>query len=190
MAELIARSKDRDDYENPTPGMVQAVCAFVEDIGTHESTYNNETRLRHQIVICFELAQTMTKGPNAGKPFMVSNFYTLSLGKKSTLAKDLESWFSKQLTEEQRKEGIDLKKLIGKGCTLNLIEKQKRDGTTGIYISGVLPSMPGAKVMGVYNSNPPQWIGEMRADSMEEKEAAGNHMAGSGGNSGLGDLPF
>ena len=168
--ELLAKAPDNDDFERPNTGLVQAVCAFVEDVGTHKSSYQGKERIRHRIVICFELAQQMTKGEYAGKPFMVSNFYTLSLSRKATLAHDLESWFAKELSEEQRKNGINLKKLIGKACMLNLVERKKAAGGEYIAISGILPTMAGAKPMAVFNANPPSWIAEVRADSLEAKE--------------------
>ena len=87
---LVAKSTT-EDFERPSNGLTDAVCVFVEDIGTHKGTYQGKDTMRHQCVICFELSEKMTKGDYAGKPFMLSKFYTVSLGKKANLSKDLES---------------------------------------------------------------------------------------------------
>jgi hypothetical protein len=67
---LIA--KDNDGEFEPTPrGNQQAVCNFVYDIGTHIQNFNNSQKERKMIIIGWELAETMTIGNCAGKPFTV-----------------------------------------------------------------------------------------------------------------------
>jgi hypothetical protein len=166
---IIAKSNG-EDFELAPTGVQHAVCAFVEDIGTQVGSYMGHETQRHQIVICFELAETMTKGENNGKPFMVSNFYTLSLNEKANLAHDLEGWFGRTLTEEQRKQGIDLEKLRGCNCMLTLVEEKKKNGDPVIRIQSISPLMKGLKNLAVKNAVPPQWIADRRAMSVEAKE--------------------
>ncbi|MFA6152935.1 MAG: hypothetical protein WC716_16555 [Chitinophagaceae bacterium] len=112
---------DSGNAFEPTPlGMQQAVCAYVNDIGFQEGEYQGKKNIRHQIIISWELAEKMSDG----RPFMVSGWYTLSLNEKATLRHILESWRSKEFTEEELK-GFDLTKLIGKNCFLNLVKNSK-----------------------------------------------------------------
>ena len=163
---LVAKST-AEDFERPKNGLVNAVCVFVEDIGTHKGSYKGEETMRHQCVICFELAEKMTKGDYAGKPFMLSKFYTVSLGKKANLSKDLESWFGKELPSETRVNGFDLKTLIGRHCTLNIITKTKQDGSEYATIGGIMPTQGIAEKLIPYNTVPPTWIDTLRKKSME-----------------------
>ena len=56
---IIAKASEKE-FENiplPEAGTVHAVCCGVWDLGMQESTYNGETKLRHKIVIAWELSQ-------------------------------------------------------------------------------------------------------------------------------------
>lgn len=163
---LIAKSTG-DDFERPTNGLVHAVCVFVEDIGTHKGAYQGKETIRHQCVICFELAEKMKNGDYADKPFMLSKFYTVSLGKKANLSKDLESWFGKEIPPDVRANGFDLKNLIGRNCTLNVITRTTKDGDTYATIGGIMPPQAGKEKLLPVNTVSPEWIDKLRAKSME-----------------------
>jgi hypothetical protein len=168
---LLATGKNTD-FEMAPMGPQQAVCAFVSDIGTHEFSYNGETKQQHQIVISFELAEKMTKGEYSGRPFMLSNFYTLSLHEKSRLSKDLESWFGKKFTPEQRTQGFDLERLIGHNCFLNIIEKANKNGDVNAVIGGIMPLPKNMPTIKVINTKAPEWIDKKRSESLEMKGCA------------------
>lgn len=163
---ILATGKNTS-FEIAPMGPQQAVCAFVEDIGTHESTYNGQIKRAHQIVICFELAEHMQTGDYAGKPFMLSNFYTLSLHEKSRLSKDLECWFGKKFTPEQRVNGFDVQKLIGHNCLLNVVENTKDNGDVVAKIGGIMPLPKNMNKINVINTTPPEWITKKRNESIE-----------------------
>jgi len=150
-------------------GMHQAVCAFVEDIGTQEGSYLGKPIRRHQIVVCWELAEKMSKGDNMGKPFMISKFYTLSLNEKANLCKDLESWRGRGFTADE-KDGFDVEKLIGANCFLNIIEVDKQDGSKRAAIASINPITKEMEKMQIFNQEPPAWIQDMRTRSIEWKE--------------------
>lgn len=164
---IVARGNSGQEFERLAPGMYGAVCCNVVDVGVHEQEYNGAKKDVHQVYICFEVDKLMTQGEYAGKPFMVSKRFTLSLHEKADLAKTLEQWFGKTLTPEQRKDGIDLEKCIGKLCTLNLVQTQKGDKTY-TNISAVLPMLPGAKVLKIVCKDAPKWILEYKAKAKTE----------------------
>lgn len=156
------------DKEQPSLGMHDAVCSFVEDLGTQTINYLSETKNVQQVAILFELDQLLTKGEYAGKPFMVSQKFTLSLHEKSNLSKQLESWFSKKINDETRLKGFDLLTLITRKCTLNLIENDKGY----INISNILPPNKDNQVVKVCEKRP-QWIDDTIAKSLEKTQGAG-----------------
>jgi hypothetical protein len=178
---LIATGSNKD-YE-PTPcGVQQAVCAFVEDIGTQAGTYDGKPTFKHQIVVCWELGAKMKKGDYAGRPFMVSKFYTLSLGEKANLRHDLESWRGRQFTEQELN-GFDVEKLKGVNCLLNIVEAKKRDGSDTQKIAAIMPVQKGTQPMSPINTTPPEWIAKKRAQSVEIAQQDGS------AHSDFGDTP-
>ena len=171
---IIAKNEGKD-FEKTPNGMHQAVCAFVEDIGTHEGSYLGKPLSRHQIVICWELKELMKEGENEGKPFMISKFYTLSLWDKANLRKDLESWRGKEFTEDELK-GFDLENLIGANCFLNIIEGKKQDGTMRAQIASINPIAAGMEKLVIFNKKAPDWIEKKRSQSIEAQgESAGEN---------------
>ena len=167
---ILAKSTGGQDFELTPAGNHQAVCAFVEDIGTHEGSYQGVPNQRHQIVVCWELNEKMAKGENAGKPFMASKFYTLSLGEKANLRKDLEAWRGVAFTEDDLKNGFDIERLKGANCLLNIIHYKKQDGNTGAKIQSISPILRGMTKMAPVNTIAPEWIAKKRAESIEAKE--------------------
>ena len=181
---IIAKDTGGEDYENAPTGNQLAVCAFVEDIGTHRGEYQGVPNERHQIVICWELAETMTTGEYAGRPFMLSKFYTLSLAKKANLRQDLESWRGKAFTDEELK-GFDVEKLKGVNCLLNVIEEKGRS-----KIASISPPIKGMDPLAVTNTEPPAWIDRKRQESIEATEGGGNTTVPEPEPYDHGDLPF
>ena len=153
-----------EDFESIPLGLQQAVCVFVEDLGTHRQIYANKEILSPKVTFCFESINIMEHGENKGKPFMISNIYTTSLSKKANLSKDLESWLGKTISPEARKQGIDLKKFIGMNCMINVIE---RESDKKHIINNILPKTDGLEDIKPFNNIPPDWINKFRKNSVE-----------------------
>lgn len=144
------------DHEPCPTGNHLAVCAFVEDIGLDWS--DKYQKADHKVVICWELGAKMSDG----RPFMISQRYTVSLGEKSNLRGDLESWRGRKFTADELK-GFDLEKLIGVNCLLNVIEEE-RGGKLRRAIASVSPPMQGMPKLTRINTAPPEWVAQARAD--------------------------
>jgi len=172
---IIAKDNFKEgDFEKIPTGTQHAVCAFVEDIGTHEGSYNGKAISSHKIVICWELAELMTQGDYAGKPFMVSKFYTLSLNDKANLYKDLISWRGKAFTEEE-KAGFDVEKLISVNCLLNIITTKKQNGKEYAEVASISPPLKSMAKLNPVCPEPPKWIQELREKSVEWREIQGGN---------------
>lgn len=166
---LIVNSNSQP-FEQPEIGMHDAICSFVEDIGTHVKSFSGGPEKKVKMVmLCFELDQKISEGEYAGKPFMRSMRLTFSLHEKSTLSKTLESWLGKKIPDDIRIKGFDLHTLIGRRCTLNLIESNGY-----VNIANVLP--PNAKTNNVAKVavEVPKNVLKARAESIEAKELAGD----------------
>jgi len=152
---LIASATSTAPKETCPAGVHDAICAFVEDLGhEYSEMYKNWAR---KIVICWELDEKMKDG----KPFMLSKRYTLSLGKKANLLKDVQGWRGKNFTDAELG-GFDVEVLKGKQCQLQVIHNE-REGKVHANIQAVLPKGKNSPVITVFNKDVPKWIGEQRA---------------------------
>ena len=103
--------------ENVTAGLHQAECLFVEDIGLQEVKFNDNSKTVHQIVIGWEI---LDERKSNGEAFIITKRYTLSFYPTSTLRKTIENWFAKKFDKEEVSKGIEISKIIGKQCMLNI----------------------------------------------------------------------
>lgn len=166
---IIAKKPENQFPEIPLPeaGTTLAVCCGVWDIGLQKSTFNGEEKIQHKIVIAWELAQLIEvpESEYNGKPYMLTQTYTLSLGDKSNLRRDLESWRGKVFSEAEINNGFDVDKLYGVNCLLGVKHEasKKNDGKTYARISAILPptkSMDKLVPVRTHDEPPPKWVQE------------------------------
>ena len=163
MSNIVSANKS---YEKCGTGLQQAVCVFVNDIGTQVGEYNGERKEKPQVIISFELKETMQEGDFAGKRFMVNKYYTKSLHEKANLTKDLVNWRGKKFTQEEL-DGFDLDKLIGANCYLNIIatEKDSRKITAILPLPKEIEKLKPEQT--VMSEGMEKWINGERAKSLE-----------------------
>jgi hypothetical protein len=124
------------DFTPPPAGSFPAICYRVIDLGRQKSTFNNETKIAHKIMISWEIADEDERMPD-GRPFTISKRYTWSMHEKSTLRKHLEAWRGVPFKDSDFGEGgFDIKRLIGVPCMLSIVLNEK-DGTTYGNVSSV-----------------------------------------------------
>lgn len=134
--------KGGSDFEQAPIGTHAARSIRLVDIGTQKGEYQGQTNLRRQVIITWELPNTlMTTGDQAGKPFIISKFYTASLSEKATLRHDLVSWRGREFTVGELQE-FDLKNILGKPCLLSVIHNDKNKAK----VSGVMALPKGMEV--------------------------------------------
>jgi len=123
-------------FEQPEPGSYAAVCYKLLDIGTQEGEYQGQKTVKRQVILGWEIDEKMQNGEHAGKPFIVSKFYTQSLNEKATLRHDLAGWRGRDFTPEELA-GFDAKSILGKPCMLTLTMSDK--GKIKVASVGKLP---------------------------------------------------
>lgn len=70
------------------------------------------------------------------KPMIISKEYTLSLGKKANLRRDLEGWRGREFTADELK-GFQVENVLDKPCMLNVIHKTSSSGNLYAVITGI-----------------------------------------------------
>lgn len=168
---IIAKKSDNEkNFETIPTGTHQAVCYAVWDLGMQKIIWNNQEKLQHKVVISWEINKTIsTEGEYKGKRFVISKKYTLSLGEKSNLRKNLEGWSGKSLKAYEDK-GFDLEQLIGKNCLINVIHEVSRDGKTYANISAVMGCQNGTqKMIPENNTNAPEWVKKLQNEAVKNK---------------------
>lgn len=119
-------------------GVHQAICYALYDLGTHYS--EKFDKWSHQCLIAWELPDIrFTNKDGDDVPRVVSKKYTLSLGEKSNLRKDLQSWRGKVFTADELL-GFDLTSILGSNCMIQIIHTSK-DGKTYANIGSIIPCL-------------------------------------------------
>ena len=134
--------------ELPDAGMMRARCVAVLDLGTHIDKKfpvddKGRPNRRHLIQIQFELDQLM-EYEGEKKPMMATLRLALSMNKKASLRKHLESWRGKPFDEEELKKsgGFDISTILGKPALLNI--QHSSDGQYA-NITSINPPMKGSE---------------------------------------------
>jgi hypothetical protein len=138
MAIMAMAGGDGKTFTPAPAGVHQAVCVDVVDLGLLDVTWQGVKKVQHKINVAWQINEDR----DDGKPYLVFKRYTLSLGEKANLCKDLESWRGKKFTDAERK-GFDVERLIGVNCLLNVTHNQSGDRT----YANVVSIMPLAKGM-------------------------------------------
>ena len=173
MTEIIAKASESNfkKLELPEVGTHQAVCCGVWDVGLQESTFNNETKVQHKIVIAWELDQLINDEESEyhGKPYMISNKYTLSLDDRSNLHRDLVAWRGKPFSEEQIKNGFDVSILYGVNALINIIHRETQTGTYA-NIASIMPPTKGMEKLTPVRTQDepaPKWVLKLAEQAVE-----------------------
>lgn len=129
---VVAKAPETN-YAPAPEGLFQAVCCDVWEPWTEVSTFHGGLVEKTRIV--WQIDQ---ENPETGKPFDVSQIYTLSLHEKANLCKHLETWRGKSFTAEERM-GFDLEKLIGANCQIQIAHRLGKNGKTYANVQAVVP---------------------------------------------------
>jgi hypothetical protein len=128
-------------------GTYQAVCYSVIDLGTQHWVYQNKPNKGRKVLITWEIPELRVEWEKDGKkmqgPKVIGKEYTLSLGDKANLRKDLVAWRGKPFTAEELK-GFDLFTVLGANCLLQVVHNEKGYAKVN-SISGLMKTMPRVK---------------------------------------------
>jgi len=130
------------DFKQTPAGVHVGRCFKLVDLGTQEEEYQGEMKLLPKLAVYWELHGDDELGNplmlDNGEPMVIWKEYTKSLGKKSRLRADLESWRGRQFTENELK-GFDVSKLVGAYCMVNVTHQQSAQGKTYAKVASLTP---------------------------------------------------
>ena len=136
-------------FEPLEEGVDLGVCIGMVDVGTSDNPFDDEKR-KHQVLVIWEMPnQTMeAKDKDTGEvkevTRTISKFYNMSLDARATLRKHLEAWRGKSFTADELK-GFDAQNLIGKGCMVQILNKENAKGEIKSRVESVMALMKGQK---------------------------------------------
>jgi len=115
------------DFKPVPAGTHMALCYRVIDLGTQTVQWQGDIKHQRKALLSWELP---TEPMEDGRPFTISQRYTLSSHEKANLRRDLESWRGKRFTEADfGPGGFDIKNVLGVPCLLGVIHAEKNGKT-------------------------------------------------------------
>lgn len=119
---LTASEKGGTDFEITPEGQYVGRCFKIIDMGTQTTTSMYGVKDQHKVMVSWELLD----GPmmQDGRPFNVTQWYTVSLHEKAKLRIDLENWRGKKFTPAEL-EGFDLKNVLGAYCMIQVVHDKE-----------------------------------------------------------------
>lgn len=116
------------DFELTPAGTFPARCYQFIDAGSHEQTFQGESKgLKRLVIVRFELPTELMKD---GRPFSIGKRWTWSTHEKATMRKDLESWRGAKFRDSDfGPGGFDVKNLLGVTATLTIVHNEKEEKT-------------------------------------------------------------
>ncbi len=127
-------------FQLPPEGLHRAVCYRFVDLGTSMNQFYG--KMQHKMMVSWELVDKLMEPDENGesKPFVISKFYTVSLNEKAHLRRDLESWFSRKMSEEDVRNGVDISFILGKPAMVQVLHsKNEKTGKTYVDVTAVMP---------------------------------------------------
>jgi len=90
----------------------------------------------YKIMIQWELPDEPVEIEGGKSCMVISKEYSLSIGKKSNLCRDLVGWRGQEFTEEERK-GFEVAKVLDRPCMLSVIHATSNKGSVYAKITGI-----------------------------------------------------
>ncbi len=120
-----------NDWDNPKPGLHNAVLIDVIDKGLQTWDVRGESEQTPKIRLLWEVEEK-TSG---GKPMMAAKSYAKSLAPNSNLRAMLRSWLGREMSEQELNK-FETDDLIGRPAQV-LVVQYVKDGESRVYVKEV-----------------------------------------------------
>lgn len=127
-------------FEIAPAGLHTGVLYRIIDLGTQKEMTQWGEKVQPKATFFFELPDEKR---DDGKPFIITQRYTLVMGGKSRIVKDMKAWKNVDITEKDFDVAKFFHSLIGQGCNLNIVHSP--DGKFA-NIDGISPLKKGENV--------------------------------------------
>ena len=139
---MIVKSEGNSIIPQLEPGVYTGIASAIIDLGIQEnSMFGNKQR--KAIIVWNIVGETVTVNDEE-LPRVMSKEYTMSLGDKSTLRKDLEAWRGKAFSQEEL-QGFDLENILNTACQLQ-VNEQEKNGRTYTNIASIMALPKGTTI--------------------------------------------
>ena len=128
---IITQKDNCNEWDNPKPGVHNAVLIDIIDKGLQTWEFNGESKQAHKIRLLWEVEEK-TSG---GKPMMAAKSYTKSLAPNSNLRAMLRSWLGREMSEQELNK-FETADLIGRPAQV-LVTSYKKHGESRVYVKEV-----------------------------------------------------
>ncbi len=118
---LTASDNGNAEFAITPAGQYIGRCYKIIDLGTQTTSGQYGVKDQHKVMISWELLDEAKM--EDGRPFSVTQWYTVSLHEKSKMRADLESWRGRKFTEEELK-GFDLNNVLGAYCMIQVVHDE------------------------------------------------------------------
>lgn len=126
-------AKEQTTFEPAPSGTHIARCYGCIALGTQPSQMYADN---DKVMLMFELPHEMIETEQGPMPMTQSKEYTLSLGLKSNLRKDLDSWRGRPFTPEDLK-GFEVSKVVGAPCQITIVHAVSGTGNKYAKIASI-----------------------------------------------------
>ena len=190
MSKIVAKADgDRTPIDPVPQGVHVARCYLIADIGTQTDEWKGEIKHQHKIILTWEIPDERIDveydGVEKNLPRAISKTYTLSLGEKANLRKDLVCWRGRDFTDEELA-GFDLEAILGKSCQIQVVHKPRQGGGVSYKIASVMSLPKGMKhetpenpcrmwSIGDPLEDVPKWMVDLAMKSKEWAERVDGH---------------
>lgn len=133
--EFIVKANEGTAIEPLAEGLYTGVCTRLIDLGWQYS--EKYDKKQHKMMLGWDIAGeklTLSTGEKVNR--IMWKEYSMSLGEKSTLRKDLQSWRGKAFTIQELA-GFNLCQILGVPCQMQIIHTE-RNGSKYANISAVI----------------------------------------------------
>ena len=141
---LVLQCNEGGNFEKHPPGIWQAVCLDVIDLGMQWTEFQGKRKLVRKLMLVFETEHVGADG----KRGIVTKKFTASLYPNAKLTGFLGQWRGRQIVPG---DNVDLKKLPGTCCTLVLSHQQSLSGRTYVSIDAVSKATKKVVPSGTYD---------------------------------------
>ena len=127
---ILASDSGGSEYEQTPQGEHSAICYKIVDAGTQLTDFKGEISKKHKLYIFWELPECLLED---GRPMSEFKEYTLSLGERSNLRRDLQMWRNRPFSEKELA-GFDLTAILGVSCKISVgLTSGGRSKVTGVF---------------------------------------------------------
>jgi len=159
---MKAEVPQKTEFKQLKAGAYVARIYSIVDIGSQETTFNGETKMKRKIRVTWEFPSQLEVFDEAKgeQPFVLANEYTLSLYESAPLRKDIESWLGRPLSPKEMAEGFEVSSLLGTVGQAQVIHIPSKKDPSKSYaqISSLMALPEGMPLPKAYN---PQVVVEM-----------------------------